>query len=79
VAIVLRDKDTDRELGTITEDQLQFLRDQLEEETPQDQDYYLTEDTLEAFAEAGCDPTLLALLRKAMEGRRELEIRWVRT
>jgi len=79
VAIVLRDKDSNRELGTISEAQLQFLRDQLEEETPEDQDYFLTEDTLETFAEAGCDPQLLALLRAAMKGRQELEIRWART
>lgn len=79
VAIVLRDKDTNRDLGTITEAQLQFLQDQLEEETPEDRDYYLTEDTLDAFAEAGCDPALLDLLRRAMAGRRELEIRWERT
>lgn len=77
--IVLREKDTDRDIGTITEAQLQFLRDQLEEESPEDQDYYLNEVTLDAFAEAGAEPELLALLRRALAGREEMEFRWTRT
>ena len=34
--IALRDKDTGADLGTITEEQLQFLVDQLEEEYAED-------------------------------------------
>jgi hypothetical protein len=79
VPIVLRDKETDRVLGTITEAQLTFLRERLEEETPQDQDYYISEDTLEDFVEAGCDEALLTLLRAGMAGRRDMEVRWSRT
>jgi processive 1,2-diacylglycerol beta-glucosyltransferase len=75
---MLRDKDTDREIGTITEAQLRFLQDQLEEETPDDRDYYLNAATLDALAEADGDPQLLALLRGAMGEREEMEIRWTR-
>jgi hypothetical protein len=77
--IQLYDKDTGAALGAISEEQLQFLADQLEEESPQDQDYYINEPTLDAFEEAGADPALLALLRKALGEREEMEIRWARS
>jgi len=77
--IQLYDKDTGAALGAISEEQLQFLADQLQEESPQDQDYYLNEPTLDAFEEAGADPALLTLLRKALGEREEMEIRWARS
>ena len=61
--IQLYDRETGASLGAITEEQLQFLADQLEEESPQDQDYYINEPTLDAFEEAGADPALVALLQ----------------
>ena len=77
--IQLYDKETGASLGAITEEQLQFLADQLEEESPQDRDYYINEPTLDAFEAAGADPALLALLRKALGEREEMEIRWARS
>ena len=76
--IQLYDKDTGAPLGALTEEQLQFLADQLEEESPEDQDYYINAPTLDAFEEAGADPALLALLREALGEREEMEIRWTR-
>jgi hypothetical protein len=76
--IELRDKDTGRSLGPITEDQLQFLIDQLEEESSTDTDYYLNSATLDMFAEHGIDPQLLELLRGALGNREEMEIEWLR-
>ena len=66
--IQLYDKETGASLGAITEEQLQFLADQLEEESPQDQDYYINEPTLDAFEEAGADPALVALLLVTWRG-----------
>jgi hypothetical protein len=77
--IQLYDNETGAALGAITEEQLQFLVDQLEEESAEDRDYYINETTLEAFEEAGADPALLGLLRKALGEREEMEIRWVRS
>jgi len=74
--IELRDKDTGRSIGTITEDQLQFLIDQLEEESSTDTDYYLNAATLDMFADNGIDPQLLALLRGALGDREDMEIEW---
>jgi processive 1,2-diacylglycerol beta-glucosyltransferase len=77
--IQLYDNETGAPLGAITEEHLQFLADQLEEESAEDQNYYINEPTLEAFEEAGADPALLALLRKALGEREEMEIRWARS
>ena len=77
--IELRDKETGAFLGTITEAQLQFLIDQLEEESRTDKDYYINRDTLDVFQGQGIDQTLLTLLRQALGTRQEMEIEWLRT
>ena len=41
--IQLHDKDTGVWINNITEEDLQFLSDQLEEESSDDQDYYINE------------------------------------
>ena len=76
--IELRDKETGRSLGSISEEQLQFLVDQLEEESPTDTDYYLNAATLDMFVGKGIDPQLLALLRGALGNREDMEIEWLR-
>ena len=77
--IQLNDKDTGAFIGTITEDNLQFLTDQLEEESDEDQDYYINEATLDIFEESEADKALVSLLRGALKGRTEMEIRWSRS
>jgi hypothetical protein len=77
--IQLYDNDTQTLLGEITEQQLQFLIDQLEEESSADQDYYINRTTLEMFVEAGIDPALLALLQRGLGNREDMEIRWARS
>ena len=54
-----------RLIGQITEPQLRFLVDELEEEGPEDRAYYLDDGTLELLEEAGADPELMQLLRQA--------------
>jgi hypothetical protein len=76
--IRLIDTETGATVGTITDAQLEFLMDQLEEESDEDQDYYLTVDTIDAFEEAGAEPALLTVLRNAIGERDEMEIRWAR-
>lgn len=76
--IELRDRDTGRVIGNITQEQLQFLMDQLEEESGGDMDYYINAATLESFAERGIDPQLLGLLRGALGDREDMEIQWSR-
>jgi hypothetical protein len=76
--IELRDKDSGAFLGTITDAQLQFLIDQLEEEDSEDTDYYINEATIEMFQQGGADPQLLSTLRKALGKRDDMEIKWSR-
>ena len=77
--VELRDKETRRVVGSITEDQLQFLIDQLEEESVEDSDYYIDGPTLEMFADKGIDSQLLVLLRNALGDRDGMEIEWRRS
>jgi len=76
--ICLKDKDTGTTLGTISEQQLQFLRDQLEEESPEDDDYYINQATLDMLEEQGADRDLLDLLKQALGGREDMELQWSR-
>ncbi len=76
--IQIHDKDTGSWIGTLSEENLQFLIDQLEEESGEDQDYYINETTIDLFEESGADKDLVSLLRNALNGRTEMEIRWSR-
>jgi len=74
--IQLHEKETGVFVGTITEAQLQFLIDQLEEESADDTDYYINKATVEMLVQAGADPELVALLQRGLGEREEMEIRW---
>lgn len=65
-------------IGEITEAQLDFLMDNMEEESLEDQDYAITAMTLAYFEELGADPALLGMLRQALGERDELMVRWER-
>jgi len=58
-------------LGTITEEQLDFLIENLEEEFDEDEEYYLSPDTLDYLKEQGADSGLVSMLEKALEGSQE--------
>lgn len=77
--IRLYNNDTGEKVGEISDDHLQFLIDHLEEESLEDQDYYLQRATVEILAEQGADARLLAVLRKALGDRDGVEIRWSRS
>jgi hypothetical protein len=76
--IRLSDKDTGASIGTITEEELRFLQDQLEDESPEDTDYYINQATLDMLEEQGADRALLDLLRQALGSREDMEIQWSR-
>ena len=74
--IIVYDNSTQAKLGEITQDQLQFLIDQLEETSLEDQDYYVDANTLTMLTEAGADVELIELLQSGMGDRDGYEIRW---
>lgn len=73
------DKQSGTELGSITDEQFQFLADRLEEESRQDDDYYLNGSTVDFLEGEGAAPELVTILRRALDGRDEAEIRWSRS
>ena len=76
--IALRDKDSGNDLGTISEEQLQFLVDQLEEESDEDRDYYINRTAVDVMQQNGADLELVNLLLKAIGERDGVEIQWSR-
>ena len=76
--VQLYDAERGTRLGEITDAQLQSLMDSLEEESPTDQDYYLTAETIDMLEDDGADAGLVGLLREALAGREGMDVRWAR-
>lgn len=74
----LFDKETGHLVGEITDDQFQFLMENLEEESSEDDDYYFNDVTIDMLKEKGADEKLIALLEKAVSKKGEAELRWER-
>jgi len=74
--IELKDTETGATIGYVTEAQLKFMIDQLEEETPDDRTYWLNRATIDMFRDNGADPGLIAVLEVGMGEREEFEIEW---
>ena len=65
-------------LGSITETDLQVLKDGLEEESSSDQDYYIDAATIDMLGDGRASEHLLGLLRRALGSSEGVEIRWMR-
>jgi len=74
--IALYDVASGAKVGRITEPQLQALIDWMEEESIEDRDYYLTAEDCELMEEQGIDPTLITVLREALKGREDMDLRY---
>ncbi len=77
--VYLYNKMTGDLLGEIGEDDLQFLVDQMEEESMKDQDYSITNMEIAYFAEHGASPELISLLQQALGEQTEVIILWSRS
>ena len=66
-------------IGEITDIQLQFLIDQMEEESMEDRDYAITQMELDYFEAQGADSGLLSILRSALANKDEISILWQKT
>lgn len=76
--IELRDKASNELLGTIVDEELRFLVDELEEESQTDRDYYLDADTIDMLEADGAPLNLVSLLRRVLGSREGIDVRWVR-
>ena len=63
-------------MGTIAADDLQFLIDNLEEESEDDTDYFINRSTLDIFKEKGTNKALITLLEDALGDRDDMEVEW---
>jgi hypothetical protein len=68
--------DTGDAIGTITDDQLKFLVEQLEEEHEDDKEGFIDRETMELLSDNGADPELLAVLEKGLADDDEMDISW---
>ena len=78
IVIDLYNKSTDELLGSITEADLQVLTDALEEESSDDEDYYIDAATIDVIGDGRATEHLLNLLRAALGDAEGVDIRWER-
>ncbi len=75
--IDLYNTESDELIGSITEAELDYLKEVLEEEALDDTDYYFTADTIDLLTEDGrATDHLLEVLRKAVGEEDGVELRW---
>jgi hypothetical protein len=71
-------KATNELLGSITDADLQVLVDALEEESSEDQDYYIDAATIDVIGDGRATDHLLQVLRTALGQAEGVDIRWAR-
>ena len=69
---------TNQVLGEVSDDELKVLFENLEEESAEDTDYYITPDTLDYLESRGADARLVQMLRQAIGGSEGVDVRWAR-
>ncbi|MGB3701824.1 MAG: hypothetical protein WA997_11190 [Anaerolineales bacterium] len=77
--VYVYNKSTNKLIGEIGEEELQFLIDQMEEESTKDQDYSITRMEIAYFTDQGATPHLIELLKQALGDQAEVIILWSRT
>ena len=66
-------------VGELSEEQLDVLVDNLEEEWSEDRDYYLNKAMIDRLQAKGADSARLAMLRGALGNKEDVDILWVDT
>jgi hypothetical protein len=69
-------KGTSELLGSITETELQYLEDSLEETSDEDRDYFVDQATIDLLADGRATDHLVHLLKKAVGSGEGVEIEW---
>jgi len=74
--ITLSLKDSGAPIGEIDEADLKVLVDQLEEESGEDTDYYMTTATIELLEQKGASTRLVDLLKQAVGDTEGVDVVW---
>lgn len=69
-------KGTNELLGSITETELKYLEDSLEETSDEDRDYFVDQATIDLLADGRATDHLVHLLKKAVGSGEGVEIEW---
>ena len=72
----LYEKNTNKFLGEISDEEVQFLRDNMEEESMTDVDYYINKTIFNLLKEKGMSENLTKIIQQAMGNKDEIEIRY---
>lgn len=72
----LFDNDNEAEIGPITEDQLNFLQEELVEDTIDAYTFSLSPSSIDSLKKNGGDAALVEMLRLAIGSRASMEIRY---
>jgi len=73
--ITLYDADNDAEVGSITEDQLSFIQENLVEEMLDEYSYNIDAAAIGSLETSGADSQLVAMFKRALGNRTSMEIR----
>ncbi len=76
--ITLKNKDTGEHISSITEAELQYLIDELEEEHSEDKDYWINRTQLEIMKEKGAEQSFIKMLESALGDNEDMEVIWER-
>lgn len=74
--IKLLNEATGQTIGEVDEKEMKFLVNMLEEESAEDRDYFISQDTIDMLEVRGGDPELIAMLRQAVGASGGIEITW---
>jgi hypothetical protein len=74
--IKLYDNENEKEIGLITEPQLEFLVEELADESLDEYTYNINASVISYLEGSGAEPHLLALLRGALGSRTSMELRY---
>jgi hypothetical protein len=74
--LLLKIEESGAVIGEVNEAEMRFLVDMLEEESAEDADYFINQDTIDMLEVRGGDPELIALLRQAVGESDGIEITW---
>lgn len=79
MGVRISDKSNGRMIGEISDQDFQFLVDQLEEESSRDTDYFVDQATVEILQAAGGSASLVSLLTAAVGSTDGVDITWQRS
>ncbi|MDZ4142340.1 MAG: hypothetical protein U1C48_10075 [Methylotenera sp.] len=77
--VTLKEKNSNRWIGSMSFAQLKFLNEELKEDHKNDQDYRISRATLSALKERGMGAEITTIIEKAMSDKDVLEFYWIKS